>query len=142
MTRLESLGSFRADKALSIFLRLVNDLFITFQVLLFVRKFYCAGNTTVICHTLLQALVKILWRQKRRGKNSRSAKEWHIYFQFNTKCLRERTGRLEKVANRVVAESFENSRKVSFSQRRCVNVMGLFFFFFMFLLRYELISSK
>ena len=35
---------------------------------------------------------------------------------------------LEKVANRVVAESFENSRKVGFySQRHCVNLMELVF---------------
>ena len=89
------------------------------------RNFYCAGNATVICNALLQALVKILWRQKRRGKISRSAEKWHIYFQFIMK--RERTGRLEKVANREVVKSFENSRKVSFRQRRCVNLMGLVF---------------
>ena len=31
---------------------------------------------------IVQALVKITWRQKRRGKNSRPAKEWHIYFRI------------------------------------------------------------
>ena len=40
---------------------------------------------------------------------------------------------LEKVADRVVAESLENSRT-----SRCVNLMGPGFFFFMFLLPYEL----
>ena len=64
---------------------------------------------------------------KTPGKISRSAKEWYIYFQFIIKRERERTWRLEKVANRVVVESYENSRKVSFSQRHCVNLMRLFF---------------
>ena len=41
---------------------------------------------------------------------------------------RERTERLKKVANRVVVESFENSRKVSFSQHtlRKFNKVGFF----------------
>ena len=34
---------------------------------------------------------------------------------------------LENVAKRVLVESFENSRKVDFSRRRCVNLMGLVF---------------
>ena len=63
---------------------------------------------------------------KTPGKISRSAKEWYIYFQFIIKRERERTWRLEKDANRVVVESFENSRKASFSQRRCVNLMRSF----------------
>ena len=41
---------------------------------------------------------------KRREKISRPAKEWHIYFQFIMKRLRERTGRLEKAVNRVLAD--------------------------------------
>ena len=48
---------------------------------------------------------------------------------------------LEKVANQVVAESFENARKVGFSQRRCVKFNGVGFFK-MLLLHYELLSSK
>ena len=39
-----------------------------------------------------------------------------------------------------MAESFENSRKVGFSQQRCVNLMGLGFL--NVLLRYELLTSK
>ena len=30
---------------------------------------------------IFQVLVKITWQQKRRGKKSTPAKEWHIYFQ-------------------------------------------------------------
>ena len=54
----------------------------------------------------------------------------HLFpIHHETLKIKEReTGKsLEKVANRIVAESFENSTKVSFSQRRCVNLMGLVF---------------
>ena len=50
-----------------------------------------------------------------------------IHHETLKKKEREAGKGLEKVANRVVAESFENSRKVGFSQRRCVNLMGLSF---------------
>ena len=77
---------------------------------------------------IFQASVKIPWRQKRRGKNSRPAKEWHIYFRIIMKLQREVSGRMERSgkgswSSRLVAESLENSRT-----NRCVNLMGLFLF--------------
>ena len=37
---------------------------------------------------------------KRRGKNSRPAKEWHIYFRIIMKLQREVSGRMEKLWKR------------------------------------------
>ena len=51
-----------------------------------------------------------------------------IYYETLKRNEREAGKGLEKVANRVVAKSFENSRKISLSQRPCVNLMGLGFF--------------
>ena len=60
-----------------------------------------------------------------RGINFQAGKRMvHLSLIYNETLKRkEREARegLEKVANRVVAESFENSRNVSFSQRHCVN---------------------
>ena len=82
------------------------------------RNFYCTRNATVICHALLQALVKISWPQKRRGKfPGRQKNGTYIPIHHETLKRKEReAGKgLKKVANRVVDESFENSRKVSLS---------------------------
>ena len=46
-------------------------------------------------------------------------------FPIHHETLKKET--LKKVANRVVVESFENSRKVS--QGRCVNLMRLVFYY-------------
>ena len=51
----------------------------------------------------------------------------HLFPIHHETLNRKKRKGLGKVANRVVAENLENSRKVSFSQRHCVNLMGLFF---------------
>ena len=57
---------------------------------------------------------------KTPGKNFQASKRMACLFPVHHEMLkrkeREMGKGLEKVANRVVAESFENSRKVSFSQ--------------------------
>ena len=90
---------------------------------------------------IFQALVKITWRQKRRGKKFQAGKRTPHLFPKQHKTLkrsrREDGKALEKVAaDRLVAESLENSRT-----NRCVNLMGMVFFLFfllMFFLPYEL----
>ena len=74
------------------------------------------------------------------GKNFQAGKRMPHLFPIHHETLKRKeweAGKgLEKVANRVVAESFKNSRKVSFSQRRCRNLMEHV------LLRYEHFSSR
>ena len=69
---------------------------------------------------------------KTPGKNFQAGKGMAHLFPIYHETLKRKgweAGKgLEKVANRVVAESFENSRKAGFSQRRCANLMGLGFF--------------
>ena len=73
------------------------------------ERHYCTADIRVVLSVVLhnvvysifinifQALVKITWRQKRRRKKSRPAKEWHIYFRVIMKRLREVSGRVEKL---------------------------------------------
>ena len=62
------------------------------------------------------------------GKKFQASKRMAHLFSNHHKTLkrseREDGKALEKVADRVVAESLENSRT-----NRCVNLMGLFFFY-------------
>ena len=69
---------------------------------------------------------------KTQGKNFQAGKRMACLFPIHQETLKrkgwEAQKGLEKVANQVVAESFENSRKIGFSQQRGVNLMGLSFF--------------
>ena len=69
--------------------------------------------------------MKITRRQKRREKKIQASKKMAHLFPNHHETLKrsEREGKkaLEKVADRVVAQSLENSRT-----NLCVNLMGLF----------------
>ena len=64
---------------------------------------------------------------KTPGKKFQAGQRLAHLFPIHHETFKRKERETEKVANRVVAESFENSRKVSLSQRHCVNFIGCFF---------------
>ena len=79
-----------------------------------------------MCHALLQALVKITWRQTPGKKFQAGERMPHLFpIHHETLKRKEREGgkALETVADRVVAESLENLRT-----NRRVNLTGGWFF--------------
>ena len=93
-----------------------------------ISLFLVFGNLSktlaLVFEILLQALVKNNMATKTPGKKFQACKRMAHLFPNDHETLKksEREGgkALEKVADRVVAESLENSRT-----NRCVNLMGL-----------------